>query len=202
MVGLIERPEHITTQWFKDEKDVVILLGEPVDTQDRLLGLGGSAYLQVAHGRKTGQPPRCDLDQERLLNQTLRGWIASGVIKSAHDCSEGGLAVALAEACISQTAGRDTPRLIGASIDFSAVPATRLDGLLFGEAQGRIVISVAHAQASKVLGQAKILGVSARQIGVVGGADLIIKTAGAELKVNTSELHDLWWNAIARLMGQ
>jgi phosphoribosylformylglycinamidine synthase subunit PurL len=202
MVGLIERSEHITTQWFKDEKDVVILLGEPVDTQDPLLGLGGSAYLQVAHGRKTGQPPRCDLDQEKLLNQTLRGWIASGVIKSAHDCSEGGLAVALAEACISQTAGRDTPRLIGATVDLSAIPAARLDGLLFGETQGRIVVSVAHAQASKVLGQAKILGVPARQIGVVGGPELLIKTAGPELKLNTSELHDAWWNAIARLMGQ
>jgi phosphoribosylformylglycinamidine synthase len=202
MVGLIERSEHITTQWFKDEKDVVILLGEPIDTQDPLLGLGGSVYLQVAHGRKTGRPPRCDLEQERLLNQTLRGWIASGVIKSAHDCSEGGLAVALAEACISQTAGRDTPRLIGATIDLSAISAARLDGLLFGETQGRIVISVAHAQASKVLGQAKILGVPARQIGVVGGSDLILKTAGPELKLNTSELHEVWWNAIARLMGQ
>jgi phosphoribosylformylglycinamidine synthase subunit PurL len=194
--------EHITTQWFKDEKDVVILLGEPVDTQDPLLGLGGSAYLQVAHGRKTGQPPRCDLEQEKLLNQTLRGWIASGVIKSAHDCSEGGLAVALAEACISQTAGRDTPRLIGATIDLSAIPAARLDGLLFGETQGRIVISVAHAQVSKVLGQAKILGVPARQIGVVGGPELLIKTAGAELKLTPANSMTVWWNAIARLMGQ
>ena len=104
-----------------------------------------------------------------MLHQALRGWIASGVIKSAHDCSDGGLAVALAEACISQTAGRDTPRLIGATVDLSAIPAARLDGLLFGETQGRVVISVAHAQASKVIGQAKILGVPTRQIGVVGG---------------------------------
>jgi phosphoribosylformylglycinamidine synthase subunit PurL len=136
------------------------------------------------------------------LNQTLRGWISSGIIKSAHDCSEGGLAVTLAESCISQMAGRETPRLIGASMDLSGIPAARLDGLLFGETQGRVVISVAPAQASKVLGQAKILGVPARQIGVVGGTDLHIKTASAELKLNTSELHDAWWNAIARLMGQ
>ncbi|MCL4176740.1 MAG: phosphoribosylformylglycinamidine synthase subunit PurL, partial [Verrucomicrobia bacterium] len=202
MVGLIERPEHITTQWFKDERDVVLLLGEPLDTADPLLGLGGSAYLQVVRGLKTGSPPRCDLEREKMLHQALRGWIASGVIKSAHDCSDGGLAVALAEACISQTGGRDTPRLIGATVDLSAIPAARLDGLLFGETQGRVVISVAHAQASKVIGQAKILGVPARQIGVVGGTDLLIKTAGAELKLSTTELHDSWWNAIARLMGQ
>jgi phosphoribosylformylglycinamidine synthase subunit PurL len=202
MVGLIERPEHITTQWFKADKDVIFLLGEPVDTRDPLLGLGGSAYLQVVHGRKTGQPPRCDLEQEKLLHQTLRGWIRSGVIHSAHDCSEGGLAVALAESCISQTAGRDTPRLIGATIDLSAIPAARLDGLLFGETQGRVVISVAPTQASKVSGQAKILGVPARPIGVVGGPDLVIKTASQELKLATAGLHDLWWNAIARAMGQ
>jgi phosphoribosylformylglycinamidine synthase subunit PurL len=202
MVGLIERPEHITTQWFKADKNVILLLGEPVDTRDVLLGLGGSAYLQVVHGRKTGQPPRCDLEQEKLLQQTLRGWIRSGVIQSAHDCSEGGLAVALAESCISQTAGRDTPRLIGATIDLSAIPAARLDGLLFGETQGRVVILVAPTQASKVSGQAKILGVPARPIGVVGGPDLVIKTASQELKLATAGLHDLWWNAIARAMGQ
>jgi phosphoribosylformylglycinamidine synthase len=202
MVGLIERREHITTQWFKDERDVILLLGEAFDTRDLLLGLGGSAYLQAVHGRKTGRPPRCDLEQEKLLQQALRGWIASGVIKSAHDCSEGGLGVALAEACISQTAGRETPRLIGASIDLSAIPAPRLDGLLFGETQGRVVVSVAPQQVSKVLGQAKILGLPARQIGVVGGTDLIVKTAGPELKAGTTELHDSWWNVIARMMGQ
>ena len=202
MVGLIERPEHITTQWFKDEGDAILLLGEPLDTRDPLLGLGGSAYLQVVHARKTGRPPRCDLEQEKLLHQSLRGWICSGVVKSAHDCSDGGLAVALAESCISQLTGRDTPRWIGATIDLSGIPAARLDGLLFGETQSRVVISVAHPQASKVLGQAKILGVPARNIGVVGGPDLIIKSAGPELKRTTAELHDAWWNAIARAMSQ
>jgi phosphoribosylformylglycinamidine synthase subunit PurL len=202
MVGLIERAEHITTPWFKNEGDAILLLGEPCDLADPLGGLGGSAYLRVRHRLKTGSPPRCDFEREKSLHDALRGWIQSGAIASAHDCSEGGLAVALAECCISQMAGRETPRLIGASMDLSGIPAARLDGLLFGETQGRVVISVAPAQASKVLGQAKILGVPARQIGVVGGTDLHIKTASAELKLSTSELHDIWWNAIARLMGQ
>src|SRR5437870_9121424 len=63
MVGLIEKPEHITTQWFKDEGDAIILLGEILDANDLLLGLGGSAYLQTIHGLKTGTPPRCDLEK-------------------------------------------------------------------------------------------------------------------------------------------
>src|SRR5439155_3757215 len=157
MGGLIEKPEHITTQWFKDEGDVIILLGDIVDTSDPLLGLGGSAYLQRVHGLKTGTPPRCDLVKEKALQDALRGWIQSGVVKSAHDCSEGGLAVALAECCISQLVARDTPRLIGAKVDLSALTAPRVDALLFGETQCRVVISVAAHQVGKVLAQGKLL---------------------------------------------
>src|SRR5439155_2032861 len=102
--------------------DVIILLGEPVDASDPLLGLGGSAYLQAIHGLKTGTPPRCDLEQEKNVQLALRGLIQSGVVKSAHDCSEGGLAVALAESCVSQQIARETPRLIGAQIDLAVAP--------------------------------------------------------------------------------
>jgi phosphoribosylformylglycinamidine synthase len=227
MVGLIERPEHITTQWFKDEGDAIILLGNIIDSRDPLLGLGGSAYLQRVHGLKTGTPPRCNLDTEKDLNLALRGLIHSGVVKSAHDCSEGGLAVALAESCISQQIARETPRLIGAELDLSIFSLsspkeervgerrpldssptgseeqstiTRLDALLFGETQGRVVISVAAIDAVKVLAQAKILGVKAARIGTVGGTTLQIKAAGCTLSSDVSELHDLWWNSIARAM--
>jgi phosphoribosylformylglycinamidine synthase len=199
MVGLVEKPEHITTQWFKDEGDAIVLLGDAVDTGDPLLGLGGSACLQRIHGLKTGTPPRCDLAKEKDLHLALRALIHSGVVKSAHDCSEGGLAVALAECCISQQLGRETPRLIGAEIDLSAVPG-RLDALLFGETQGRVVISVPWLQAPKVIAQAKILGVPAIPLGKVGGAALQIKTGAAGLTWDLRELHDLWWNAIARAM--
>src|SRR5437899_4735776 len=123
VVGLIEQPEHVTTQWFKDEGDAIILLGEAVDADDPLLGLGGSAYLQLIPGKKTGTPPRCDLEQARTLHTTLLGLIQSGLIKSAHDCSEGGLAVCLAECCISQLIAHETPRLIGATVDLKACAA-------------------------------------------------------------------------------
>jgi phosphoribosylformylglycinamidine synthase subunit PurL len=262
MVGIIEKPEHITTQWFKDEGDAIILLGDVVDARDPLLGLGGSAYLQRIRGLKDGTPPRCDLEREKELHLALRALIHSAVVKSAHDCSEGGLAVALAECCISQQIARETPRLIGAQIDLTAVSAPpsppleeragerrsstpvdavvqadtpqadhantseararnndllspplsskggegnaaaalRLDALLFGETQGRVIITVAPVNAVKVLAQAKILGIRATRIGTVGGGALQIRTPGATLSSDVAELHDLWWNAIARAM--
>ncbi len=200
MVGLIEKQEHITTQWFKDEGDTILLLGDIIDKDDPLLGLGGSAYLQRVHGLKSGHPPRCDLEKEKELHGALRSLIYAGGIKSAHDCSDGGLAVALAECCISAQVARDTPRLIGAQVDLSAFGAARLDALLFGEAQGRVVISVAALDAVKVLERAKILGVTAQRLGTVGGTALKLKTVGGELSWEVAELHDLWWNSIARAM--
>jgi phosphoribosylformylglycinamidine synthase len=216
VVGLIEKPEHITTQWFKDEGDAIILLGAPVDTADPILGLGGSAYLQVIHGQKTGSPPRCDLEVAKTLHTSLLGLIHTGDIKSAHDCSDGGLAVALAESCISELIAKDTPRLLGATIDLTSVAAvcdrpgngadtaplqTRLDALLFGETQSRVVISTKAINATKVIERAKLLGVPAAKIGTVGGDKLTIKTSTGEFSAPLTELHDAWWNSIARAMG-
>ncbi len=203
LVGLIDKAEHITTQWFKDEGDAIILLGDPIDEQDPMRGLGGSAWLQCLRDLKTGAPPRCDMEKERQLHNTLRGFIECGLIKSAHDCSEGGLAVALAESCISQQIARETPRLIGANIDmsFAVADSTRLDALLFGETQSRVIVSVAPLDVVKVVERAKILGVSAAKIGVVGGSELALKAGAWEGKWALSELHDLWWNAIARAMA-
>ena len=200
VVGWIEKLEHVTTQWFKDEGDAIILLGAPVDPADPLQGLGGSAFLKSVHGKKTGLPPRVDLAVAQTLHTTLLGLIHTGDIKSAHDCSEGGLAVALAESCVSQLLARETPRLLGATVDLSGVTDVRADALLFGETQSRVVISVAAGNAVKVLERAKLLGVPVRQLGTVGGADLKIKTAGGEVTWGLRELHDVWWNSIARAM--
>jgi phosphoribosylformylglycinamidine synthase len=201
VVGIIEKPEHITTQWFKDEGDVIVLLGTPADTADPLQGLGGSAYLQTLHKKKTGLPPRVNLqDAVKLHNATL-SFIRNGWVKSAHDCSEGGLAVALAESCFSQLVAKDTPRFIGASVDLSGVKGARLDALLFGETQNRIVISATAANAEKLLAEAAKLGVPAMRLGVVGGNQLAIKTTAGEFSASVAELHDPWWNSIARAMA-
>jgi phosphoribosylformylglycinamidine synthase len=200
IVGQIEKPEHVTTQWFKDEGDVIVLLGDVVDRNDRLQGLGGSAYLKQVLGRKTGMPPRLDMEKEKSLHDALRGWIAQGAVKSAHDCSEGGLAVALAESCISQQRARETPQLIGAEVDLSGVKDVRLDALLFGETQSRIVVSCTAVNATKIVSQAKILGIPAAQIGRVGGGNLSIKTRAGDFSWPVAELHDGWWNSIRLAM--
>jgi phosphoribosylformylglycinamidine synthase len=135
------------------------------------------------------------------LHTTLLGLIQSGLVKSAHDCSEGGLAVCLAESCISQLIARETPRLIGATIDLSATKDVRLDALLFGESQSRVVITCKPLDAVKVVERAKLMGVPAAQIGRVGGDRLAIKTATGEFSAPLAELHDAWWNSIARAMA-
>ncbi len=205
VVGLIEKPEHITTQWFKDAGDVILLLGSPVDLADPLQGLGGSVQLQAAHGKKTGLPPRVDLGIAKTLHTSLLGLIREGVVKSAHDCSEGGLAVCLAESCMSQQIARGTPRLIGAQVELPAPTegstSSRLDALLFGETQNRVVITVASQDAGRVLKQCEILGVPAQRLGTVGGDVLSIRSGATTLEAPVAELHDIWWNAIARSMG-
>lgn len=200
MVGLIEDPAHITTQWFKEAGDAVILLGDAVDAQDALGGLGGSAYLFTAHGLKTGKPPRCDLNREKAVHDTVRALIRAGWVRSAHDCSEGGLAVALAESCLSHQTARNTPWLLGATVDLSAWDASRLDALLFGEAQGRIVISVAKNNVDQVLAKAREMGVPATRLGETGGNVLEILARGKTHSWSLSRLHGLWWNSIADAM--
>mgnify|MGYP001497250877 FL=1 len=201
MAGLVEEERHVTTQWFKEEGDAVILLGEPADTEDALQGLGGSAYLQVVHEAKTGQPPRCNLEIERTLGTTLLGLIQSDLVKSAHDCSEGGLAVALAECTFSDLEARNTPRFLGAEIDLSTVENVRLDALLFGEIHGRVVITTSELDAVKAVERAKLLGVPAQRIGTVGGKQLKLRTSTGEHHWEVVGLHDLWWNSIGNAMA-
>ncbi len=201
VVGIIADPSHITTQWFKGEGDAILLLGQPVDTADPLGGLGGSIYLQVVHGQKNGSPPRVNLDQAVTLHEAMRALIYGGHVKSAHDCSEGGLAVCLAECCFSQQLAKDSHRFLGATIDLTAFTPGRQDALLFGEVQSRIVISTAAINAGKLIAQAKALGVTAFLLGHVGGDELKIKTAATTLTARIADLHDLWWNSIARAMS-
>ncbi|MGB1725994.1 MAG: AIR synthase-related protein, partial [Limisphaerales bacterium] len=203
MVGLVEKPEHITSQWFKDEGDAVILLGQAVDSDDPLLGLGGSALLQVEHERKEGTPPPCALAREKTLHDALLGLIETGVVKSAHDCAEGGLAVALAECAISELTARQTPRLTGAEIDLSEAECERLDALLYGEAHGRVIITTSEAEAGAAVDRAKLLGVPSARIGTVTGSDTLdVKAGDNSLSWNLSDLHDVWWNTIARVMDK
>src|SRR4029077_8934105 len=146
MVGLIDDEKHITTQWFKNEGDVIILVGK-IGSE-----LGGSQFLKICHGRKEGPPPHIDLAHEIKIQDAVRDLIREGLVKSAHDCSEGGLGVALAECCFNPS-GR-----LGADVDCSRGPgggagASHRDAAtaLFNESQSRIVISVAAKDAEKTM---------------------------------------------------
>jgi phosphoribosylformylglycinamidine synthase len=184
MLGLIDDPKHITTQWFKDEGDVVLLLGEIGDE------LGGSEYLKRIHRLKTGKSPRMDLALAKQISDFTLGSIRKGWVKSAHDCSEGGLAVALAECCMS-----NGDAMIGASVDSSKFPG-RLDAVLFGETQSRIVLSCPAKHAEEILRS----GLPVTRLGVTGGKALNIKTSRGELSWDLVHMRDVWWNAIGRLM--
>ncbi len=184
MLGLIDDTKHITTQWFKNEGDVILLLGA-IDDE-----LGGSEYLKRIHRLKTGKPPRLDLTLAKQISDFTLEIIRKGWVKSAHDCSEGGLAVALAECCMS-----NGDAMIGASVDLSKLPG-RLDAVLFGESQSRIVLSCASNHAEEILRAA----LPVTRLGVTGGDVLKLKTSRGELSWALSRLRDTWWNAIGRLM--
>ncbi len=168
MVGLIDNEDHVTTAPFKKDGDVVMLLG-PVES-----GIGGSEYLAVIHKKKTGALPDFDIELEKQVQATCLELIRGGKIKSAHDLSEGGLAVALAESCIL---GGFAGTAFGAKID---LPATdeRLDGILFGERQSRIIISVDPADVEAVQNVASKNNIPVLKLGTVGGSRLQISCSG------------------------
>lgn len=187
MVGLIADEADITRQAFRDSGDAVILLGD--------LGneVGGTHWLKVVHGRKEGLPPRMDFQRELALQEAVRDLIRSRLVKSAHDCSEGGLAVALAECCVSGD------KQVGAAIDFGAT-GLRADQLLFNESQSRIVLSVAAGNADAALAKLQERGVPARKIGTVGGDALSIRADGAEIAWPVAELREAWYSSIREAM--
>jgi len=190
MVGLIEQAAHITTQAFKGAGDAILLLGDPGDE------LGGSHYVKVIHGRKAGTPPRLDYTKEKAVQEAVRSLIRMSLVRSAHDCSEGGLAVALAECCISGA------EAVGAEIDLSEFGAGPADELLFNEAQSRIVISVRRENAAAALALAQWQGVPAQRLGFTGGEHLRIKAGERQWPWLVKDLKERWWGAIAACMEE
>ncbi|PYI75922.1 MAG: phosphoribosylformylglycinamidine synthase subunit PurL [Verrucomicrobia bacterium] len=219
MVGLIDDEKHITTQWFKNHGDVIILVGTVVPRgrddagagiNDPGYNLGGSSYLKVCHGLKVGPPPHIDLAHEIKLQNAVRDLIREGLIKSAHDCSEGGLAVALAESCFNPE------KLFGAKVDCSRRPAGDAQGTmqtnqrhashseaataLFNELQSRIIISVAPENLDKAESILRERAVPFQQLGKVEGDQLRIQVEGKKFAWPVVDLFDDWWNSIRRVV--
>ncbi len=195
MVGLIEQVEWATTQWFKEQDDVVILLGATRED------LGGSEYLKVIHAREQGSPPFLNMEAEKALHGCVLTLIRAGLVQSAHDCSDGGVAVALAESCMS---GPGRP--LGAVIELP-LGRFRQDAVLFGESQSRVVLSVKPANRQTVLDRARELEVPADVIGIVAGDRLQVslkdeRASMGAIDLPVADLHERWACSIERTLNQ
>ncbi|WJH36788.1 phosphoribosylformylglycinamidine synthase subunit PurL [Paenibacillus sp. CC-CFT747] len=186
MVGLVHDVDHITTQSFKREGDVILLAGETKAE------LGGSEFQYVIHGVTEGRPPQIDLNVEKTLQEALLGAIQQGLVASAHDLSEGGLAAALAESCIS---GR-----IGAEVDFAS--DLRPDIALFSESQSRVLLSATPDKAEALQKHLADRGVPVVKLGTVGGKDLTATVnRKPAIRSSVDQLEKAWKDAIPCLMN-
>ncbi len=180
MVGLIPDLRYRGVLGWQSPGDQIYLLGLPLGvTGDMRVTLGGSEYLASIHGVVAGKPPAVDFDLERRVQAVCREGIRRGWVLQAHDTAEGGLAVALAECCISGN--------LGAEISLNLAAAQRWDELLFGEGGARIVVSV--AQENVPLWESYLnnnLGDKWEKLGVVGtiGDDLRLLTAAGEILID------------------
>lgn len=188
MVGLIDDIAHVTRSSFTTPGDYIVQLGRSTNE------LGASEYLSRVHGLTIGAVPVVDLEHERRLIEVLLAVISGGHIRSAHDLSEGGLAVALAECCMG-----DRERMYGANVDISDAGVDSVRALLWGEAQGRVLVSTAAPES--VLAAADSHGIPARVIGTVTAEPRLIVRVGARtLDTPLMPLADAYFDAIPALM--
>jgi phosphoribosylformylglycinamidine synthase len=192
VVGVIEDERRILGRAFRGAGDVIVLLG------DSRVTFGGSEYLKTVGGLVRGAPPALDLELEHALQQLLAAAAADGLLRSAHDSSDGGLAIALAECCFD-TGG------IGARVDCPAPAARGEDGgrglALFGESASRAIVSVAPDFLDELLARARAVGVPADPIGETGGDRIVIDVAGsAAVDLDVAAAERAWERAIGELV--
>jgi phosphoribosylformylglycinamidine synthase len=196
VVGIIDNADRVTTRVFPSAGLDVVLLGEGVGE------LGGSEYLKTIHGLIKGEPPAIDLAREKALHGLLVESIKGGVIKSAHDCADGGLAVTLAECCFDSG---------GIGVDVT-VPAASSDGgvdliaaTLFGESASRAVVSVAPDATAALLEASKKWGIPARKIGVTGGPAIRIAVEdagpGVVIECAVGDAESRWSTGLSKWFG-
>ncbi|HXK28142.1 MAG TPA: phosphoribosylformylglycinamidine synthase subunit PurL [Candidatus Binatia bacterium] len=176
MVGLLRKVERVVTPWFNSAGDIVVLLGR---TREEL---GGSEYLKQIHGIVKGTPPWIDLKLEQAVQNCCLEAIDQGILRSAHDVSDGGLAVTLAECCFG---GPDKP--MGVRIESHEM--IRGDALLFSESQSRIVVSVKENDVTELEEIAARHNAPAQVIGTTGGARFVVLPL---LQLPVDELKTIW----------
>jgi phosphoribosylformylglycinamidine synthase len=183
MVGLLDDVSRCLTQGFRRAGDLVVLAGRTHEE------LGGSEYLSVIHGLVQGAPPWIDLGFEKRLQELILEAAAAGMLHSAHDVAEGGLAVALAECCLA------SPERLGARIELEQ--SMRADVLLFAESQSRIVVTVDRQTWPRLRDRAQRDGIPVEPIGEVGGTRLEI---GDWIDRSVGELAEIWEGALERAL--
>ncbi|MEE2963780.1 MAG: phosphoribosylformylglycinamidine synthase subunit PurL [Acidobacteriota bacterium] len=190
VVGVLDDVTHVLTRVFPEPDLEIVLLGEPAG------GLGGSEYLKQAHSLVRGTPAPVDLDRERALQALLVDAARGRWIRSAHDGSDGGLAVTLAECCVESGA-------VGAQVDLpGSVEMDERFGVvqaLFGEAPSRVVVSVATGQRERLLSGARERSVPAVVIGRTGGDRIRLAVAGEQVAdIGLDEAEQVWGQGLTR----
>jgi phosphoribosylformylglycinamidine synthase len=220
MVGLIPDLTKICGQGWQKKGDLIYVLGIGENGQDELTffqsanselkvenpklpafaTLGGSEYLAAIHGIVAGKPPRIDFELERKVQSVCRDGIRSGWVCSAHDAAEGGIAIALAESCISGKLGAQI------HLGLNSADVSRWDEVLFGEMGNCIVVSVAPK--NQEIWEAYLqenLPKMWQKIGLVGGADSPLRVVSADnlglIEVGMGDMGDRYWSAIERRIG-
>lgn len=194
MLGILDDVNQRCTTAFRDEGDILVLLRADNDPSG---GLGGSEYLSLIHNLEAGMPPALDIEAEKRLQTCVLEAIREGLLASAHDCSDGGLAVCISECAIAGGVGAS---LLLRYSDFEDLPPS---AIFFGEAQSRVLVSIrTDKQLRKLEQMAQAHGIRAHWIGSVGGDSLRIALDGEyliDLKIET--LADAYNNTIRKIMS-
>ena len=190
VVGILEDASLRQTHHFKAKGDWIFLLGETADE------LGGSEFLKVIHGRIDGKPPGIHLETEGAVHQLVRNSIQRRFLHSAHDLSDGGLAISLMESLFGPLG-----ETMGAKVTLET--PQRAETVLFSESQGRILVSVAPNAVDALVSLADKMGVVLSHIGMTGGDSLQILINGVEaINLPTEQIRDGWWNTLEQGLNQ
>ena len=185
VVGMIKDVGRVVGPGFRKEGDLIVLLGETLDE------IGGSQYLRIIHGRETGPAPALDLGLEKRVQEVAVAAIERGLLRSAHDVSDGGLAVCVAESSIH------SPGKLGCALDLKE--DIRDDALLFGESQSRIVLSLVRSRLPELRKLAARKKVKLSVIGRVGGRDVLVRRAGRKVvRLPVERLRRAWEDTLPR----
>jgi len=199
VVGILEEVQRATQMCFREAGRAILLLrgSEPGDATDVEQSFGSSEYAKEVLGAVWGYPPDLEIEQEHALQKCVVKLVREGIIESAHDCSEGGLAVALAEACFGLgVSGKPT----GASVNLSSndLPAA---ALLFGEDPSRILISCDEKNVETIKNTALEYGVAADLLGQTATEQFTVSLDGQPVvKAKVSELKEAWEHALERAL--